>query len=155
MKAAISVALVFTLTAALSASDIKSPDVGTRARGAGRVVVGTVVNVQSHFDVNQFGDQLIVSETEFQVDETLKGAHLPGVTVRLEGGTVGDLTLDVSDMPSMKKGERAVMFFNQTPAGGHVPWGRGNGVLKVDSSNHIEGTNVTLDEVKRLVGAAR
>lgn len=155
MKAAMALALVFTLPTVLSASDISSPDVGTRTRGAGRVVVGTVVNIQSHFDVNRFGDQLIVSDTEVRVDETLKGAPQSVVTVTLEGGTVGDLTLEVSDMPPMKKGDRAVMFLNQTPAGGHLPWGRGNGVLKLDSTNHIEGTNLTLDDVKRMVGAAR
>jgi hypothetical protein len=155
MKAALAVTLVFAITATLSASQDPATDVATRAKGAGRVVVAKVVSVQSHFDVNQWGDQLIVSDAEMQVEETLKGAHAAALTVTLEGGSIGDLTLDVSDMPSMKKGERAVLFLNQTPAGGHVPWGRGNGVLKLDSSDHVDGSNVTLDDVKRMVKDAR
>ena len=155
MKALLACALVSAMNVTLSASDSVATDVGTRAKGAGRIVVAKVVNVHAHFDVNRWGDQLIVSDTELQVEETLKGAHAGAMSVALEGGTVGDITLDVSDMPSMKNGDRAVMFLNETPAGGHVPWGRGKGVLKLDASDRVEGSDVTLDDVKRMVLAAR
>ena len=42
-----------------------------------------------------------------------------------------------------------------TPAGSHVPWGRGNGVLKLDQTNHIEGSDVTLEDVKAAIRNAR
>jgi len=55
----------------------------------------------------------------------------------------------------MKKDDRAVLFLKQTPAGGHVPWGRGQGVLKLDTTDHVEGSDVTLDDVKAAVRNAR
>jgi len=130
-------------------------DVGTRARGAEQIVVAKVVNVSSRFDVSAWGDHLIVSDVMLQVEETLKGTPSATTFVTIEGGSVGNLTLDVSDMPSMKKDERAVLFLRQTPAGGHVPWGRGSGVLMLDSTNHVQGTDVTLDDVKAGVRNAR
>ena len=155
MKVALAVALAVAMTATLSASDVDSPDVTTRAKGAGKVVVGKVVKVHAHFDVNEFGDQLIVSDAEMEIEETLKGGNAAAVIVTLEGGTVGDLKLDVSDMPSMEEGDRAVMFLNVKPNGKNVPSGRGKGVLKLDNTNHVEGTDVSLDDVKRMVRAAR
>ena len=126
-----------------------------RARGAKKVVLGTVIDVQSTFDVNDYGDRLIVSNALMHVDETLKGAHEPSVTVTVEGGTVGDLKLSVSDMPVMTVGERAVIFLDDTNRGGHVPHGRGYGVLMLNANNNVEGTTITLDDIKNAVEAAK
>jgi hypothetical protein len=126
-----------------------------RARGAKKVILGTVTDVQSTFDVNDYGDRLIVSNALMHVDETLKGAHEPSVTVTVEGGTVGDLKLSVSDMPVMTVGERAVIFLDDTNRGGHVPHGRGYGVLMLNANNNVEGTNITLDDIKNAVEAAK
>jgi hypothetical protein len=67
---------------------------------------------------------------------------------------VGDLTLKVSDMPVMTTGDRAVLFLDDSAKGGHVPHGRGKGLLKVDGSNHVTGTTLTLDEVRAAVQEA-
>ena len=126
-----------------------------RARGAKKVILGTVTDVHSTFDVNDYGDRLIVSNALMHVDETLKGAHEPSVTVTVEGGTVGDLKLSVSDMPVMTVGERAVIFLDDTNRGGHVPHGRGYGVLMLNANNNVEGTTITLDDIKNAVEAAK
>jgi len=45
---------------------------------------------------------LIVSTVVLDVVETLKGPAAPTLNVSVEGGTVGDLTLTVSDLPSLQ-----------------------------------------------------
>jgi len=154
MRAGIGLFLVCVASATLSAAVGPPVTVQARAKGAQKVVIATVEDVQSTFAVNGFGDRLIYSSVRLRVNETLKGARADAVTVTLEGGTVGDITLAVSDMPSMKAGERAVMFLDATESGGHLPHGRGLGVLQLDSTNHVRGTSLSLDDVRTMVQAA-
>jgi len=140
----------------LSASSDPDVPIGDRAKGAKKVVVATVVDVQSTFDTNDYGDHLIVSHALLRVDETMKGSRESSVTMTVEGGTVGDLTLRVSDMPTMTKGDRAVLFLDESNRGGHVPHGRGLGVLKLDDDGtHVAGTNLTVDDIRNVVAAQR
>ena len=127
--------------------------VKANAKGAAKVVVATVVGVESRFDINSFGDQLIVSEVALRVDETLKGRHLPSMSVLVEGGTVGDLTLEVSDLPSLEPHERAVFFLAEGGPGNpeHRPHDRGLGILILDPADHVAGSDVTLADVRRAV----
>jgi hypothetical protein len=74
-------------------------------------------------------------------------------TVTVEGGTVGDLTLRVSDMQELKEGERAV-FFLDADGISNVPHGRGRGILKLDDNDHVQGSTLTLDQVKDAVRGA-
>src|SRR4029079_1948769 len=67
------------------------------ARGAEVVVVGRVAAVEGQWQGNEFVDSLIVSVVRVLVNETLKGAAPPAVDVEVEGGTIGDITLHVSD----------------------------------------------------------
>ena len=76
------------------------------------MVVAQVVDVQSRFATNRFGDQLIVSTVVLDVAETLKGQAARTLNVEIEGGTVGDLTLKVSDLPSFRPGDRAMFFLD-------------------------------------------
>jgi hypothetical protein len=85
------------------------------------------------------------------VEETLKGVHNQVVTVTLEGGTVGELTLKVSDMPTLRPGDRAVLFLDAAAGGEHVPHRRGLGVLALDQANRVTGTAVTLDQIRETV----
>jgi len=119
------------------------------------VVLATVTDVESEFGENAYGDRLILSQVRMQVNETMKGAHEGSLVVTLEGGTVGDLTLDVSDMPTMEKGERAVLFLSSTPGGSYVPSGRGAGVVKVDDDDRVVGENLTIDDVRAAVKASQ
>ena len=124
-----------------------------RARGAERVVVGRVASVAPAWQVNEFGDRLIVSVVRVVVSETLKGQAVPTVDVEVEGGTIGDLTLNVSDQTSFSVGERAVFYLKRTPRGTFVPHLRGQGLLKLDPSNRVPGSSLTLEEIRREVVA--
>jgi hypothetical protein len=129
-------------------------DIAAQAKGAKKVVIATVTDVESLFDTNDYGDRLIVSRVSYRVDETMKGPRETTGVVTVEGGSVGDLTLKVSDMPVMTKGDRAVLFLDDSAKGGQVPHGRGKGLLKIDGSNHVTGTTLTLDEVRAAVQEA-
>jgi hypothetical protein len=147
-----------TCTVVVAATTVgfgQTTDIATRTKGSQRVVVATVANVQSVMSSNAHGDQVIMSRLLLQVEETLKGQAQPTVSVDIEGGTVGPLTLRVSDMPSLNQGDRGVFFTNPGPSGADMPHLRGLGILKLDASNRVEDSNLTLEEVKRSVQAAR
>ena len=148
------VALV-CVTAPLFAEIGPPTDVAVTARGAARIVVAQVTDVQSRFDTNRFGDQLIVSTLFVEVSETLKGAPAAVLQVLVEGGTVGDLTLRVSDLPAVKPGDRAVFFLNRDQSGMETPHMRGRGILRVTETDRIEGAAATtLGDVRQQVRAA-
>ena len=154
MKSWLAVALVCVSASTLRAEVGPPTDLATHSRGAGKVVVARISTVHSTFATNRFGDQLIVSNAILEVLETLKGVPQAVTTVTVEGGTVGDLTLKVSDMQELKEGERAV-FFLDPDGGGNVPHGRGHGILKLDDDDKVQGSNLTLAQVKDAVRGAK
>ena len=153
MRRCVLAAIVCFSTTLAWASDGPPVPVETRAKGSQMVVLATVTNVNSRFGTNSFGDQIILSDVQVDVAETLKGQANATLTVTVEGGQINDLTLKVSDMPVMRPGERAV-FFLERSASSLVLHGRGSGVLKVDSADRIPDINLTVDDVKRAVRAA-
>jgi hypothetical protein len=126
-----------------------------RARGAERVVVGRVASVTPVWRVTEFGDRLIVSVVRVTVDQTLKGQSEGALDVEVEGGTIGDLTLNVSDLETFVRGERAVFYLRRSARGAMVPHLRGLGLLKLDRFDRVSGSSLTLDEIRRTVAAAK
>ena len=156
MKTALALCTALSLTAVAVQAAIDPPvDVHEQSRGASKVVLATVVDVEAVLGENDFGDQLILSHVTMRVDETMKGAEEPTVVVTLEGGTVGDVRLDVSDMPRMEKGQRAVMFLLSTPGGRYVPFGRGSGVVEIGANNRAIRSGLSIDDIRSAVAAAR
>jgi hypothetical protein len=131
-------------------ADVQKPaTIEERAKGAERVVVATVTHVTSRFERNEFGDELIVSRASLAVEEALKGAA-ESTTLEYEGGTVNGLTLHVSSLPGLSAGERAVFFLTRGKNGEFKPHLRGQGILKLDRENHVQGSSLTLDDVRRM-----
>jgi hypothetical protein len=120
-----------------------------RARGAERIVVGRVASVNPVWQVNEFGDRLIVSVLRVTVNETLKGPSQATVDVEVEGGTIGDITLRVSDQASVAPGDRAVFYLRRNVRGSFVPHLRGQGLLKLDRSDRVPDSSLTLDTIRR------
>lgn len=127
--------------------------VADRANGAERVVVGRVTSVNATWQVNEFGDRLIVSTVRVAVDETLKGQAQATLDVDVEGGTIGNVRLIVSDETSFTPGERAVFYVKRNRRGGFVPHLRGQGLLKLDRLERVQGSSLTLAEIRRLTRA--
>jgi hypothetical protein len=125
-----------------------------RARGAERVVVGRAASSTPIWQVNEHGDRLIVSVVRVAIEETLKGPTTAVLDVEIEGGTIGDLTLNVSDQAPFVPGERAVLYLRRTPRGTFSPHLRGQSLLKVDASNRVQGSSLTLADIRRELAAA-
>jgi hypothetical protein len=125
-----------------------------RARGAEQVVVGRVSSVTPVWRNNEFGDRLIVSSVRVAVEETLKGNAQSSVDVEVEGGTIGSLTLRVSDLETFAAGDRAVFYLRHDRRGGLVPHQRGLGLQKLDGAGRVRGSSVTLEQIRRDVRGA-
>lgn len=151
------IALGSCLTPSFAAAQQLTVPAADRARGAEQVVVGHVSSVTPAWRDNDFGDRLIVSVVHVIVDETLKGSPQSAVDVEVEGGTIGSLTLRVSDLDTFARGDRAVFYLQHNRRGGLVPHRRGLGLQKLDSAGRVNGTSVTLDQIRRDVraGASR
>jgi hypothetical protein len=141
-----------TATAAQEGSPVPLVE---RARGAEQIILGRVASVSPEWRVNDFGDRLITSVVHVSVDETLKGNSQATVDVEVEGGTIGDLTLHVSDQQSFAPGDRAVFYLARSRRGAMVPHLRGQGTLKLDRASRVPNSSLTLDEIRRTVAAAR
>ena len=113
---------------ALSPATIQAqhPDVPLpeRARGAERVVVGRVSSIAPQWRENEFAIA-DCSVVRVAVDETLKGAASQSMDVEVEGGTIGPLTLRVSDLDALEPGDRAVFYVRRDRRGAFVPHLRG------------------------------
>src|SRR4051812_22674478 len=137
-------------TATAQRLDVPAAD---RARGAEQVVVGHVSAVTPIWRNNDFGDRLIVSVVHVIVDETLKGSSQSAVDVEVEGGTIGSLTLRVSDLETFSRGDRAIFYLQHNRRGGLVPHRRGLGVQKLDAGDRVRGSGATLNQVRREIRA--
>ena len=102
---------------------------------------------------NAAGDQLIVSRLWLNVEETWKGPAPPIVVVDIEGGTIGDLTLRVSDLPTLRSGMRGLFFLNVDDNGVAQLSDRERSVLPLDSTNRFVGSAATLADVKTALAA--
>ena len=152
--AAVICLLLSAFAAIAHAQDAPVP-LAERARSAERVVVGRVTTVNPVWQTNEFGDRLIVSIVTVAVDETLRGPVLPTVDVEVEGGTIGDVTLHVSDLEPVAPGDRAVFYLARSRRGAFVPHLRGQGVLKLDRSDRVRNSATTLADIRRTAREAR
>ena len=142
---------------AVGAQSEAAREVQRRANGAERVVVAQVTAVQPQYQRNEHGDMLIVTRATLRVEETLKGVSVGAgaLEVDVEGGTVGGVTLQVSDMPAVVPGDAAVFFLTRSGQGRTIPYDRGRDVLKLDGENRVRGTALTLADVRQAVGGGR
>ena len=125
--------------------------VAERARGASRIVVAKVIDVNPRFGTNAAGDRLIFSDILLEVSETLKGTPTSLVTMTVEGGQIGELSLEVSDMPAIKRGDLGIYFLLLAKSGEWVPHQRSAGILKIDAANRVEKTSLSLAQARALV----
>ena len=131
------------------ASDGRPVPLDERIQGANVVVVATPRGVTASWQVNAYGDRLIVSRYVLEVHERLKGNPPANVSLELEGGTLDGFTLHVSSQPMLQPGERAV-FLLDNGSGAYKSHLRGQGILKLDDHDVVRGSSLTLDEIRRV-----
>jgi hypothetical protein len=146
----LAVALV-AFAASVGQADQRPVTIEERASGAERVLVASVQDVTATYETNEFGDRLIVSHARLVVEEALKGPADP-ITLDYEGGTVDGLTLRVSTLPVMQRGDRAVFFVRRGRRGEFIPHLRGQGILKLDARDHVPNSSLTLTDLRRMAG---
>src|SRR5512141_2879277 len=73
---------------------------------ATHILLGRVDDVQSFFGVNERGDQIILSRVRVKALKWTKGDPSAFVEFMVEGGSVGELSLKVSDVPEFERGQR-------------------------------------------------
>ena len=120
-----------------------------RIAGAEAVVVATARSVQARWHENEHGDRIIVSRVMLEVEENLKGAAAQMLSMDVDGGTLDDLTLQVSGLHVLEPGERAVLFLNPSAeANVHTPHMRGQGILPLDDQNAVKDMAVGLNDIR-------
>jgi hypothetical protein len=70
---------------------------------------GTVTNVRSLWE-GEGAQRHIDTYVTFQIDEDIKGNAGGSYTIRLLGGTVGNETMEVTDTPKFRVGDRDILF---------------------------------------------
>jgi len=70
---------------------------------------GSVTDVRSSW-VGEGAQRHIVSYVSFQVEDAIKGSPGGSFTIRLLGGTVDGETMEVTDSPKFKVGDRDILF---------------------------------------------
>jgi hypothetical protein len=70
---------------------------------------GSVTDVRSQW-VGEGGQRHIVTYVTFKVDDAIKGSPGASYTIRMLGGTVDGQTMEVTDSPKFKKGDRDILF---------------------------------------------
>jgi hypothetical protein len=70
---------------------------------------GTVTNTQSVW-TGEGAQRHIETYVTFQVEENVKGEAGSSYTIQMLGGTVGDETLEITDTPKFKVGDRDILF---------------------------------------------
>jgi hypothetical protein len=77
--------------------------------GADTIFVSTVIDRRSERETTRNG-RTIVTLVTFDVGQLLKGRLGPRTQLTFLGGTIGDETLHVADMPEFRIGDRDVLF---------------------------------------------
>jgi hypothetical protein len=83
--------------------------------------------------------------TSFDVVEVWRGAASGRITVRLLGGTAGNLTSSVSGVPRFRPGEEVVLFLEPTPRGDYSVLSWEQGTLRIRRDHVTNEEIVTRD----------
>ena len=99
---------VFALQSA-QATTVIPPSFDELVDQAQLIFQGTVTDTQSQW-AGEGGSRRIVTYVTFKVDEAIKGDPGATYTLRMLGGTVDGQTMEVTDAPKFKVGDRDVVF---------------------------------------------
>lgn len=122
---------IFTITASiLKCQPIASLEKMVAA--SDRIVVGNVINTESKWDESR---TTIWTYVTVRCQQFLKGPDLQNeITIRVMGGKIGQLGLDVSHTPTFQNGERVLVFLQENEKGVFdvVNWREGKYTIKDD-----------------------
>lgn len=168
MKTCLSLMLAvcaFLIPGAAQATTVIPPNFDELVGEAEVIFQGTCTEVKSQW-VGEGGQRHIVTYVTFQVEDALKGTPGASYTMRMLGGTVDGETMEISDAPKFKVGEREILFVEHNgtqfiPLVGimhgrfHVARGRTNGSDVVLKNNGQAVTNLAQLGKEDVYGAEK
>ena len=118
------------------------------ASASDKIVLGTV-GVKS----SNWGEEFrIYTDIIVTPDVTIKGADEGAIVVRTMGGTIGDVTMSVSDGPEFPDGERVIVFLKRE-SDHFVVVGRSGGSIRTSSSEAANAMEGAFMHVERRAGS--
>jgi hypothetical protein len=121
------------------------------ARKADTVILGTVMRQESAWDAQHTA---IHTDVTLAVERVLAGAPTEVVTLRVLGGSVGDMGMRTSNDAVFREGERVIVFLD-TSAAPRTVVGMQQGKFTVKGSTVTRaGETWSLDEFSAAVHAA-
>ena len=150
--------LLAGLAPLLRATSVLPPRFEALVDEADVIFTGQVIAQRSEWR-NRPGQKSIVTLVTFGVRSTHKGRTESTITLQFLGGTVGDVSLDVTEMPRFKTGERVLLFVekNGTVACPLVGWEHGRFGVQADGPGKemiFKHDGTALSDVVEI-GAAR
>jgi hypothetical protein len=109
MKKSLLITTVACIAGSAAATTVIPPSFDELVGEAQIIFQGTVTGVRSDW-VGEGAQRHIVSYVTFQVNDVFKGNPGEKYTLRMLGGTVGGETMEVTDAPKFKIGDRDVLF---------------------------------------------
>ncbi|PYI89481.1 MAG: hypothetical protein DMF03_07480 [Verrucomicrobia bacterium] len=109
LSASLLAALTFALVSTALATTVIPPTFDDLVTHAEMIFQGTVTDVRSQW-TGEGGQRHIESYVTFKVEDAIKGNPGAKVTLNMMGGTVGAETMEVSDAPKFKVGDRDILF---------------------------------------------
>jgi hypothetical protein len=109
MKYLLLLALIGIAFVRVSATTVIPPTFDQLVQQAELIFQGTVTDVRSVWE-GEGAQRHIDSYVTFQVQDSVKGTVGQSYTIRMLGGTIGDETMEVTDSPKFKVGDRDILF---------------------------------------------
>jgi hypothetical protein len=103
------VSLIALAFPALRATTVIPPTFDQLVDEADTIFEGTVTGLHSEW-TGEGADRHIVTYVSFKIEDALKGALGSDYTIRMFGGTVDGQTVEVTDAPRFKVGDRDILF---------------------------------------------
>jgi len=158
--------LLFALPAA-RATTVIPPTFDQLVTEAEMIFEGTVTTMRSEW-TGQGSDRHIVTYVTFKIEDAIKGELGADYTIRMMGGTVDGQTMEVTDAPRFKVGDRDILFVEHNgtqfiPLVGimhgrfHVqvdPYGANEKITKDNGATVADVTKLGQDERAAVSGTA-
>lgn len=109
LKRIFPLALIAISLTCINATTVIPPTFEQLVGQAEFIFQGTVTDMRSVWE-GEGAQRHIDSYVTFQVQDSVKGDTGASYTIRMLGGTVGDETMEVTDTPKFKVGDREILF---------------------------------------------
>ncbi|MFL6527289.1 MAG: hypothetical protein ACJ8I9_00155 [Chthoniobacterales bacterium] len=109
LRSLLTIAAATLISASAMATTVIPPTWDQLVGEAQLIFQGTVTDVQSRWE-GEGKNHHIQTYVTFKVDDQIKGKAGNSYTISMLGGTVGEQTMEVSDGPKFKTGDRDILF---------------------------------------------